>query len=500
MGVVMSFSLSGTTITQVGTDTSLSGLSGIAGVTVTNIGEATIYNIGSRDLVINGTLSFATQKRASSTSQNGEQLLIPANGKVGGVLQINGSLTLGSFDTNSANYTNNGGVAAIYQGVDNGTSSAGGFAGTGPSLISLNASGTLKCFGRAIYTSGGLAAFAGSTLEIRDSYFAAYRTYWYTDYILTDTVLQTEFFIVSVATEFSGIINKNIASYVALSGSTPDGTYTVKDIPKLPDGDSLIQFGSPSIDVILNIQNSTEGSDYAYASLDSIRHYTLNFKRILNVAINDTAGIAIEDAKFQSRGKAGVVTTELTDSSGETGEFEVDIAQNITDNGVATIEYYSKNNNDTDVFDYRTISYNHMLFSPPTENLKGIGTKQFSVALLDDLSITQSTKATVDAYTELETSAKFYDRAKSFLYDNYDGETATIVTRSGDTIDAGSYDVVVDATASPAFAFDGSTITIHADTFTGNITTTSTVTLSNGAIIDGIVTDTNGTTGKLELL
>lgn len=115
------------------------------------------------------------------------------------------------------------------------------------------------------------------------------------------------------------------------------------------------------------------------------------------------------------------------------------------------------------------------------------------VVLVDDSAITESNKAIVDAYTEIENSAKFYDRAKSYLTDNYAGEGATIVARSGNEIDLGSYNLVIDATASSAFALSGSTITIKATTFTGDLTTTGTITLSNGAIILGTYTDANGT-------
>ena len=83
------------------------------------------------------------------------------------------------------------------------------------------------------------------------------------------------------------------------------------------------------------------------------------------------------------------------------------------------------------------------------------------VVLVDDSAITD-TRATTDAYTVIETPQKFYNRAKAYLTDNYAGETSTIVSREGNTINAGSYDVVVDASASSVFAISGSTLTIKA--------------------------------------
>jgi hypothetical protein len=156
------------------------------------------------------------------------------------------------------------------------------------------------------------------------------------------------------------------------------------------------------------------------------------------------------------------------------------------------VDRRSDSNTNADDFTFKFCSYGHSL-SSSTQALKGLGELVVNWVLFDDLVITESDKAIVDAYTEIDTSAKFYDRAKSYLTDNYAGETATIVARSGNEIDLGAYNLVVDANASSAFALSGSTITIKATTFTGDLTTTGTITLSNGASVLGSYTDANGT-------
>lgn len=156
------------------------------------------------------------------------------------------------------------------------------------------------------------------------------------------------------------------------------------------------------------------------------------------------------------------------------------------------VDRRSDSNTNADDFTFKFCSYGHSL-SSSSQALKGLGELAVTWVLFDDLTITQSDKAIVDAYTEIENSAKFYDRAKSYLTDNYAGEGATIVARSGNEIDLGSYDLVIDATASSAFAISGTTITIKATTFTGDLTTTGTITLSNGASVLGQYTDANGT-------
>jgi hypothetical protein len=146
-------------------------------------------------------------------------------------------------------------------------------------------------------------------------------------------------------------------------------------------------------------------------------------------------------------------------------------------------DYRSDSNSTADDFTFKFCSYDHSL-SKSTQTLKGIGELEVSWVLFEDQLITD-TKATADAYTEIDTPQKFYNKAKAYLVDNYAGETSTIVAREGNSIDAGSYDVVVDASASSVFAISGNTLTIKATTFVGNISTTGTTTLSNGAVVVG---------------
>ena len=95
---------------------------------------------------------------------------------------------------------------------------------------------------------------------------------------------------------------------------------------------------------------------------------------------------------------------------------------------------------DNDTITFRFISYlTNVATSSP--NLIGIGDIDLDIVNPSDSSITEINKITVDAYTELETAAKFYDRAKSYLYDNFNGQISTIISRSGNTIEAGSYNV-----------------------------------------------------------
>lgn len=151
--------------------------------------------------------------------------------------------------------------------------------------------------------------------------------------------------------------------------------------------------------------------------------------------------------------------------------------------GFYRVDRRSNDNTDADEFTFKLASYEHSL-AQTTQPLKGVGELQVNWVMFDDPAISAD-RATADGYTELNTPQAFYNRAKAYLVDNYAGETATIVSREGTTINAGSYNVTLDASAAEVFAFDGSTITIKSTSFVGNITGTGTFTLLNGAEVVG---------------
>ncbi len=151
--------------------------------------------------------------------------------------------------------------------------------------------------------------------------------------------------------------------------------------------------------------------------------------------------------------------------------------------GFYRVDRRSNDNTAADEFTFKLASYEHGL-TQTTQALKGVGELQVNWVMFADTLITAD-RATADGYTEITTPQAFYNKAKAFLVDNYAGETTTIVSREGTTINAGTYNVTIDASASQVFAFDGSTITLKATQFVGNITTSGTITLANGAQVLG---------------
>jgi hypothetical protein len=117
--------------------------------------------------------------------------------------------------------------------------------------------------------------------------------------------------------------------------------------------------------------------------------------------------------------------------------------------------------------------------------------------VFNDSNITETDKTIVDAYTELDTAKKAYDRMKSWKVENetnmsLDGASVFPIGRTGDKLTS-SKSIIIDKTASEVFAYDGTTVTIKADVFIGDIELSSrTVTLSNGATTTGSIIDDNG--------
>ena len=106
-----------------------------------------------------------------------------------------------------------------------------------------------------------------------------------------------------------------------------------------------------------------------------------------------------------------------------------------------------------------------------------------------DAGITQTTKATVDAYTTLDDLNEIYDRTKAEWYDN---DAYPLPTKTDLNMNVGSANLLIDGTAGAAFAYASGPDTITAKgttvSATANFTTivVTDLTLDNGAIIDGV--------------
>jgi hypothetical protein len=87
---------------------------------------------------------------------------------------------------------------------------------------------------------------------------------------------------------------------------------------------------------------------------------------------------------------------------------------------------------------------------------------------IEDVGITETTKATVAAYTTIETASKFYDRTSLFRLTEQGIKSGQIAVRSGTSIEIGSYSILVKQDAAAVYSLTGSTITLKANGLAGD--------------------------------
>jgi len=347
-------------------------------------------------------------------------------------------------------------------------------------------------------------------------------TYGHTDWIVINSATGSDVRKMWRATR------GNTGQYGTLS-TRKEVSFTIKDISGNPiEGVAMYLKDTPSAYAkngkFIHLPNDTLGT---------YENYKVAFEQ-LGKSPSLTRGVANDDGDLVYDYTYPEEYSKITDASGQISTFEVltsiQIHDRTTSDSTAS-QYYvtfgggkwkeadgqqpqytdwdtdrfgnfykvdrrSDSNSNLDDFTFKFCSYGHSL-SSSSQQLKGLGELEVNWVLFDDLVITESDKAIVDAYTEIDTSAKFYDRAKSFLTANYEGEGSTIVSRAGIDIET-TFDIEIDASATSAFAFDGSKITIKASAFSGNITTTGLVTTLNDAVVLGTITDSSGTRATLQ--
>lgn len=183
------------------------------------------------------------------------------------------------------------------------------------------------------------------------------------------------------------------------------------------------------------------------------------------------------------------------------------INYNYQDGTGSRVELWRSNNDNSE--DFALLSYNHDI-AEVNVDLLGTGRKDIRWTLFDDLDITQSTKATVDAYTSIDNLDQLYDRAKSWKIDNvgleYPTVGAQLIDGDGTKVNLDNINLMVNSSAASAFAVNtgSDVVTIKAASLVpGNrfksIKTTGTISLQNGAELKTGYEDSSGTYVYLEL-
>jgi len=546
------FNLAGSVITQTGTDTDLTGLAGIAGVVTTTSGGKTLYDLRANQLKLNiqGDLEFDPDFEEIYAATNINRPILVRNGGIFrvGVQKDFGGKTRYSIG-DAIHLTRD--VASQWDPEGLAFENGSQFFWNGGTIYSADPMGavvnntTVQATinkGRFVAISPGTNAFASSAMFFRNDGAPA-------NVQVFDVELD------STNPQYAGavIFTRNGTSVMSFNLKTGFVQERVGSTTG-PNIFNNIQIGENAFGFDYEFNGNTnvtqsQGSEATNVDVGTLWRFSngfggaeaghLSIFQNLIAQVKDPSGAAIEDVRMYIKSTdsgnrndvfagsvplqngrtfgGGVSTYDvydvLTGVTGDTPTVQVLTGRYFADHtdglggaaGVLVDLYGETQIAGEDQFTVNFIGYGQDLFQT-TQRLQGAEDFMLDVSLLPDLNITESNKAVVDAYTEINNLDQLYDRSKAYLYNNYAGETETILSGGGNLIEAGSYNLVVDATAAQVFAFDGTTITVRANTLdcsTGsftNLTTTGTVTFLNGAAPGTcIFTDSIGTNGVVTL-
>ncbi len=118
---------------------------------------------------------------------------------------------------------------------------------------------------------------------------------------------------------------------------------------------------------------------------------------------------------------------------------------------------------------------------------------------VEDVGITETTKATVAAYTAIETSSKFYDRTAYFRLSEQGIKLGQIVTRAGTSLEIGTFSHLINKDSASVYSVTGSVITTKSTSYAGDskytteiATPPATITANSTEVITIAIEDANG--------
>jgi len=507
----MSFSLASGIITQTGTDTSLDGIELLSGVTRISSNSLSFYILDNLTISVQGTLSIDPEVESMIFINYGNTITFDV--KSGGVCNFGREIDIGA----SVNRFSSGTIALFTRNSDSSYKE-------GSSDLYVRDGGTLNWYGGTVISKRVFAIYGTLNTFSQNCEYINQHT---ADIQIRQRSNTTNVQGLVTRGCFLTLINNPVAwngwkpfdtpdQAISASTSTPDRVWlTLAGFDPSGVAGQQIAFWS---DVWIRLINNAIGMSLVAGGNNDGGANSGIYEIRQEVAIT-TKNLAGENlnAKYFTKDfdNGNRVDTQINNNPTTIPDR---IYSGITTDGVAAIntdggvligviwrdngsgnrfqnveyDYRCIANNDSDVFTFLFCEYNYLL-QQADYVMKSTTPINVNRVFFIDRSITEISKTIVDAYSTIDNANQFYDRAKSFLFDNFTGESETIVNRSGTLIDAGSNNIVIDATAGPAFAYSGNTITIKAGTYTGDMVTTGTITLANGAEFNGTRTDTNGT-------
>ena len=226
---------------------------------------------------------------------------------------------------------------------------------------------------------------------------------------------------------------------------------------------------------------------YLWNNVNGSYSNTFRLSQYVNASYRNAAGVAVTDtSRFILRDNVPATIYDSTVTDGVLPRQQVRY-RDMTVRNTGNYTWASAGGTTYAPYSLAVVSY---LYVPATASLALLTSADPSLLALTDSNISETTKSTVDAYTEIDTLDRLYDRAKSWTVDNLalanPSFGAQLANGNGTELNLGAFDLVVDASAASAFTVVGNTITIKATTLAAGskfqtLRTTGTLTLLNGA-------------------
>lgn len=474
------FTLSGSTITHSGTNTVVSSTT-ISGTTKSTVnGKVTVFDFGGKTLVANGTINLADGVAFHN--------FILSNTSTG-------TINAGVEQSNPSDYKYNYGVDML--SVSNSSD--------------INSAVKINIYGQSAYFNSNFLVISSTTVEwkyarvhldgrldLRGSGHVVENSH----IIITGAFPNANFVVSNAGSWIGNVVDaEDTNSYFALSTGTATGTYNYSDITLLT-GQNLVSYGASSTNVILNLTNFSGGTSYTLDSTTTsgIRNFTLQLNQGFKDTVQDDAFNVIEGAKVFLDGGSGTTQSINTNTQGIAEQTFLYHKNVVSGGSPSTTNYISGS-----TISKRVYAYAYQISQEQVVDVRTAKRDESLIGLLNDPNISEATKATVDAYTEIDNLDKLYDRAKSWKIEDsnlgYPSGGALLVTANNmsTVLDLGNHDLVIDASAASAFAVDkiNGVITIKASTlFVGSrfngVKTTGTISTANGATIEHGYEDSTG--------
>lgn len=502
-------------ITQTNTDSDLSGLASISGVTLVQVGlgtdsEYTIYDIGDRQLIINGNLTIDASK----------EMLLVGSSAPRSVISVIGTLNIKDLETINGftSYLQRTAIRTTYDNND----CCGNFS------LDITDSGTFNMQGGGIECSSSIKFYTNSTVNIQDGRIELlstpdpqYQIRQFSNNLTTNNFKMVKYAMTMIGTpiQFDGYTPTIADEGINFSVNSPNTEYSFRDYSGGGRGNRLdLGLWRDKKGKIINSSNGTNVIVQEHLIGNSASTGTWQIIKEIAPKIIDENSVPIQNAKMFIRdtnnskrvdGNGYNFTDDRTyfETSSASGlipttEILTGVVNHLS-TGTVVFDRRSKNDNTDDEFDIYFYHYNKVL-TKSIQKLKGISELTYDWTMFDDTNITETDVTEVAAYSTIGDLGQLYDYAKYWKQLNQTNlEIPTInellIVNESSLLNIGDYNLIVDATANSVFSVDTNTktITIKSNTlltsskFKG-IKTTANITLNNGATLEHGYIDGNG--------